>query len=334
MAPNSKKEKFHPTRYFSSLVNRELVRMNDQGLETESGDLRPCVPQTIQAPIQSDSQKTLAYTRPKTTYATRPKQPLVAHNYNKIFDTRPDENLKRTVIISSTPQPTPFIYPTEEDLSVEFEPLPVYIQPELSTLAPTQMPIHVYKVTVDPELITTERSLLRTEPKSPPSTQSVFETGSDLLPEERAFHSTPEISESDTMLRPTIFGENVDIDEYPQNRIDNRIGISEPDPYNTPVGWATPETNELPELTSTIGHVDETELDPYLVRFRPEELCQSHTCGEHGICEPVNITHVTCSCKDYYIGPNCDICRFCSKIFRSHKQNFCFNDIFQSWLLF
>ncbi|CAD5212707.1 unnamed protein product [Bursaphelenchus okinawaensis] len=35
-------------------------------------------------------------------------------------------------------------------------------------------------------------------------------------------------------------------------------------------------------------------------------LCEDADCGEHGVCEPVNQTHVACACRDYYVGPNCD----------------------------
>ncbi|KAI6230503.1 Basement membrane proteoglycan [Aphelenchoides fujianensis] len=41
-------------------------------------------------------------------------------------------------------------------------------------------------------------------------------------------------------------------------------------------------------------------------RLVPEDLCQADVCGPHGTCEPINITHVACSCRDYFTGPNCD----------------------------
>ncbi|KAM3718657.1 Basement membrane proteoglycan [Dirofilaria immitis] len=35
--------------------------------------------------------------------------------------------------------------------------------------------------------------------------------------------------------------------------------------------------------------------------------CMPDTCGDHGDCEIINATHITCSCRDYYDGPTCEI---------------------------
>lgn len=36
--------------------------------------------------------------------------------------------------------------------------------------------------------------------------------------------------------------------------------------------------------------------------------CTPDICGDHGDCEIVNGTYIVCSCRDYYDGPNCEIC--------------------------
>ncbi|EJW73838.1 hypothetical protein WUBG_15255 [Wuchereria bancrofti] len=35
--------------------------------------------------------------------------------------------------------------------------------------------------------------------------------------------------------------------------------------------------------------------------------CTPDICGDHGDCEIINGTHIACSCRDYYDGPNCEI---------------------------
>lgn len=98
------------------LVNRELVRIGDTGAGAESGDLYPCVEEAAPAPISlTDSQHPLAYSRPKTTYATIPKQHLKNQiSRSKVVETPPDNPLFYTVISSTTTTPRPTFQMDEE----------------------------------------------------------------------------------------------------------------------------------------------------------------------------------------------------------------------------
>lgn len=328
---------WYQIRLICSLVNRELVQMDDQRLAAESGDLRPCTDQSPKPPISFiHEQRPQAYTRPKTTYSTDPKN-LPNYARHDVVETRPDDALYYTVISSTTTttqrpkttqetessieeEPTPYVYPTNQDLSLEFEPLSAESDEwELSTLTPivklhevnkesglksTKWPEQIHEITPEPTFRPVPTRLQTTRPS--------FLTSSDQLPDEAKTNQRPQITQTDRHPDSTEFDESsVKIDPNLQNSMSNQIQIARPMPQNTvSPPYPTKETNELPELTSTVSHVDDLDLDPYLRRLRPEEICRQRTCGEHGICEPVNMTHVTCSCKDYYTGPNCDICKF------------------------
>ncbi|CAD5218064.1 unnamed protein product [Bursaphelenchus xylophilus] len=87
------------------------------------------------------------------------------------------------------------------------------------------------------------------------------------------------------------------------------------------------ETTRYTELISTDLQLTPTyQAKPTMVSYEEEDLvstdiirptverldevrtglCEDADCGEHGICEAVNTTHVACACRDYYVGPNCD----------------------------
>lgn len=46
-------------------------------------------------------------------------------------------------------------------------------------------------------------------------------------------------------------------------------------------------------------------------------LCDQKTCGIHGSCEEINSTHVTCHCRDFWAGQECEECKY--GIFRGLK---------------
>uniref|UniRef100_A0A914BVB7 Basement membrane proteoglycan n=1 Tax=Acrobeloides nanus TaxID=290746 RepID=A0A914BVB7_9BILA len=64
-----------------------------------------------------------------------------------------------------------------------------------------------------------------------------------------------------------------------------------------------PEKDEKPILETTT-FPEETPTRTSEPRLA---VCKEDTCGEHGECEVVNSTHIQCSCRDYYDGPNCEI---------------------------
>lgn len=127
--------------------------MDDSRLGAKSGDLQPCTSEPSQVSVSvSEGQQPLAYSRPKTTYATRPKTHLHAPPI-KVEETRPDDALLYTLISSTTTAPRPTFQMDEKDRvlpslssassedSVEFEPLDISEETivEVSTLPPSTL---------------------------------------------------------------------------------------------------------------------------------------------------------------------------------------------------
>jgi hypothetical protein len=83
--------------------------MDDVKLGAESGDLRPCLDgksHEMNVSVSEGQQQPLAYTRPKTTYATKPKHPI-GHTRQRVVETKPDDALFTTKLPRiTTPEPT------------------------------------------------------------------------------------------------------------------------------------------------------------------------------------------------------------------------------------
>ncbi|KAI6183630.1 Basement membrane proteoglycan [Aphelenchoides bicaudatus] len=326
----------------SSLVNRELVRMDDERFNAKTGDLQPCVgePAPVNVSI-TEIQQPLAFSRPKTTYATRPKTHLHGPP-QKVEETQPDDALLYTIISSTTvaPRPTfqmdehdrvlPNVYP-ESSESMEFEPLDISEEElEVSTLAPT-ISTTTSTTTPKPIVKTTQRPRTTTPPSPSPTIiwQTEESTGSLNVQQSTpppTVYSRPEIPESrkkpdltytDRLPESTeIDSSSTEIDPRLRDSDKNKQSISQDPKLNEATDdysktdldrhpanlTPTRETQKEDHLSTTNAYVNELEVDPYLTRFGIERMCRPSTCGEHGVCEPLNLTHVTCSCKDYYTG--------------------------------
>jgi len=57
----------------------------------------------------------------------------------------------------------------------------------------------------------------------------------------------------------------------------------------------------------TVDHHKETLEGSEQKIFRG--LCDQKTCGIHGSCEELNSTHVTCHCRDFWAGQECEECK-------------------------
>ncbi|VDM94871.1 unnamed protein product [Thelazia callipaeda] len=97
-------------------------------------------------------------------------------------------------------------------------------------------------------------------------------------------------------------------------------GVVECKPYKSesidkipsPFIWRT-STTKIPS-TSEFVQIMETSLETTTSTTTSCTLgkdcvaqCEPDTCGEHGDCDVINGTHISCSCRDYYDGPNCEI---------------------------
>ncbi|KAI6238948.1 Basement membrane proteoglycan [Aphelenchoides fujianensis] len=297
-------------------VNRELVDLEAENSGAESGDLQPCTNRPPNSPIvKVAEEKSVEYEVPTPVYESQPKLQLHASAPEEIIETGPDDALFYTVIHSTRSPPLPptttaVAYKTDgEDESVEYEVLSREFEDEETTTTTRKPPTRP-----SPPSSTTSIPRTSTTPPRPTRISTTRAPSSTSTPRPFSASNSPALKPTELVVHELA----PDSAPVPTERPATSTTAEVPTSTRRPPATTTMTTTESPPTTTEeVAPFDEPtaltwrpirvhSADATPDRLVPEDLCQSDVCGPHGTCEPINITHVACSCRDYFTGPNCD----------------------------